>query len=314
MNDIEDRLRQLLTQAPPELGAIDPETLLAPRATQRRSARPRLVATAASVAVVAGVAVALSTLGHSGAGSRQPGNQAGSEHPPAGTFADIPESVYDAVGAPAAPGHVAVADAVSKLEGPALTAGGKPEVFHVGADWAPYDAAERWVLAAALSRFGTLSGLGLTASKSDDVDPNTATLSFHGARLASDQVSAVFKDIEGATHEPLDKLTPSEDQIFTRVGRNSFPFIDVAGRYKIGTQFDPAVLKGLDQAQIADALTDPTSPVAKAVLGAANVLTAAICDVTGGQPADVCDSSGVAAAKRLLDAVPDQPANTTATK
>ncbi|HEU5006629.1 MAG TPA: DUF929 family protein [Jatrophihabitantaceae bacterium] len=311
MNDIEDRLRQLLTQAPPELGAIDPETLLAPRATQRRSARPRLVATAASVAAVAGVAVALATLGHSGPVNRQPGNQAGSEHPPAGTFAHIPESVYDAVGAPAAPGHVAVA--VSKLEGPALTADGRPEVLHVGADWAPYDAAERWVLAAALSRFGTLSGLALTASKSDDVDPNTATLSFHGARLASDQVSAVFKDIEGTDMKPLDRLTTAEEQIFAGVARNSFPFIDVAGRYKIGTQFDPAVLKGLDQAQIADALTDPTSPVAKAVLGAANVLTAAICDVTGGQPADVCGSTGVAAAKRLLDTVPGQPANTNAT-
>jgi hypothetical protein len=216
--------------------------------------------------------------------------------------------VYDAVGAP---DHV---DAVSELRRPALTQDGKPEVLHIGADWAPYDAAERWALAAALSRFGTLTGLGHTASKAADVDPNTATISFAGAGYTSDYVSVVFKDIQDRDMKSLDKLTAAEQQIFSE-GGETFPFIDIAGRYKVGeAQFDPAILEGLDQAQIANALTDPASPVAKAVLGAANVLTAAICEATAGQPVTVCRSAAVLAAERLLDTIPDRPASTNGTK
>jgi hypothetical protein len=307
MNDTEDRLRRLLAEAPPELGGLDPETLLASRTTQGHPTRTRLVTIAASVAAVACVAVTVSMLASSGTGNRQPAGQSVTDHAPAGTFADIPESVFEAAGAPQ---HFA--DAVSRLAGPALTQDSKPEVLHIGADWAPYDAAERWALAAALSRFGTLTGLAHTASKAADVDPNTATISFASASYTSDYVSVVFKDIQGRDMKSLDKLTAAEEHIFSE-GGESFPFIDIAGRYKIATQFDPAVLKGLDQAQIADALTDPTSPVAKAVLGAANVLTAAICEATGGQPMIVCSSAAVLAAERLLDTIPDQPAKTNGT-
>jgi hypothetical protein len=52
--------------------------------------------------------------------------------------------------------------------------------------------------------------------------------------------------------------------------------------------------------QIAADLSDPTSPVAQAVLGAANEVTAAVCATTGGKPGTVCRSSGVrAGASRL---------------
>jgi hypothetical protein len=42
--------------------------------------------------------------------------------------------------------------------------------------------------------------------------------------------------------------------------------------------------------QIVGALSDPTSPVAKSIDGAANTITAAICQTTGGKPANVCSS------------------------
>ena len=48
------------------------------------------------------------------------------------------------------------------------------------------------------------------------------------------------------------------------------------------------MLKGLTWAQIAADLHDPSSPVAKAVLGTANYMTAAICELTGDQPASAC--------------------------
>jgi hypothetical protein len=54
--------------------------------------------------------------------------------------------------------------------------------------------------------------------------------------------------------------------------------------------YDPAVLKGMTWSQVAAALHDPSSPVAKSVVGAANYLTAAICKTTGNTPAAVCSA------------------------
>jgi hypothetical protein len=62
------------------------------------------------------------------------------------------------------------------------------------------------------------------------------------------------------------------------------------------------VLKGLTDTQIAAALADPTSPVAKAIDGTANVLTAAICSVTSNAPSNVCTATGVTAAAKALGA------------
>ena len=67
-----------------------------------------------------------------------------------------------------------------------------------------------------------------------------------------------------------------------------------------GASFDPQLLAGMSHRQIAAALSDPTSPVAKAVDGSANVLTAALCEVTGQQPTAVCTAPGVAAAAKTL--------------
>ncbi|HEY8112106.1 MAG TPA: hypothetical protein VII16_04475, partial [Actinomycetes bacterium] len=67
-----------------------------------------------------------------------------------------------------------------------------------------------------------------------------------------------------------------------------------------GASFSPQVLSGMTQEQVAAALSDPASPVAKAVDGAANALTAAICNVTKGSPAGVCDAAGVRAAAQRL--------------
>ena len=55
------------------------------------------------------------------------------------------------------------------------------------------------------------------------------------------------------------------------------------------------MLEGKSRAEIAAALSDPTSDIAKAVVGNANVLTAAICEATGNKPSDVCTSAGVKA-------------------
>ncbi len=60
------------------------------------------------------------------------------------------------------------------------------------------------------------------------------------------------------------------------------------------------MLKGKSREEIAAALADPDDPIAKAVNGSANILTAAICEATDGQPAEVCTAPGVTAAAVAL--------------
>ena len=59
----------------------------------------------------------------------------------------------------------------------------------------------------------------------------------------------------------------------------------------IGTPYDPGVLDGLSWSTIATDLSNPSSPVAQAVDGTANYITAAICKMTGNQPASACTST-----------------------
>ena len=79
------------------------------------------------------------------------------------------------------------------------------------------------------------------------------------------------------------------------------PFIDIGGSYMIsGATYDPGVLQGKTHAQIAAALSDPASAIAKGADGSANLITAAICTLTKNQPSSVCSSAGVTAATAAL--------------
>jgi hypothetical protein len=99
--------------------------------------------------------------------------------------------------------------------------------------------------------------------------------------------------------DPLPATVSSLVDTFNPQG--SIPFVDVGGKYTMtGASFSPDVLAGLTQEQVAAALSDPTSPVAKAIDGTANVLTASICNVTDGKPGSVCGAPGVVAAKAKL--------------
>lgn len=210
----------------------------------------------------------------------------------------VPPAVLNQIGA-------GTATAPQALTGAALTADGKPRVLYVGAEWCPFCAAERWPLAVALSRFGTLTGLGQVSSSPTDSYPNTATLTFHGATYSSNTISLTAREIYSnqavnGTYATLDTLTAADKQLFTSVGKGEFPFLDVGGKYLFAASYDPGILAGLTQAQIAADLSDPSSTVAKAIDGAANLITAAICASTGNQPSSVCTASGVVAAAKSL--------------
>ena len=219
----------------------------------------------------------------------------------------VPASVLDEIGV----GDAQTAPA--KIDAPRLVADGKPKVLYVGAEFCPYCAAERWPVVVALSRFGTWSGLGATHSASKDVYPDTQTLSFHGATYTSDYLSFTGVETTGNTpvngqYPPLDSLAPADEKVVQDYNKppytataGSIPFVDVAGLYVTsGATYSPKVLEGMSRAQIAAALDDPKDPVAKAVGGTANVLTAVLCEATGGQPSEVCTAPGVTAAAEAV--------------
>ena len=61
-------------------------------------------------------------------------------------------------------------------------------------------------------------------------------------------------------------------------------------------------MQGLSREQIAAQLSNPSSPVAQAIDGTANGITAAICNVTANQPGSVGNSSVIAAIAKTLGA------------
>lgn len=202
----------------------------------------------------------------------------------------------------------------SPISGTPTTVGGKPYVLYVGAEYCPYCAAERWGMVVALSRFGTFTGLGETESSPNDVYPSTQTLTFHGAHFTSNYLTFVGREVEsnqvhGNSYAPLDRLTAQEQSIVAKYNAppyvrsaGSIPFVYLGGKYVIsGASYDPGVLKGKTHQQIADALAQPSSPIAKGVLGTANLITAAICTTTNQQPGAVCSSAGVRAAASTLN-------------
>jgi hypothetical protein len=265
--------------------------------------RRRLLTVFAPIGVViliVAVLVAVKAGSHSGVKSGAAATNADSAV--AKSVTSVPIAALNTVG------KGSVSTPPSALTGAALTADGKPRVLFVGAEWCPFCAAERWGLAVALSRFGTLTGLGEVRSSSTDTFPNTATITFHGASYSSAYLSLTAKEIfsnqataTGNGYQPLDTLTAADSALFESVGKGSFPFIDIGGKYLIsGASYDPGVLSGKTQAQIAAALSDPSSSIAKAIDGTANVITAAICRTTASAPSAVCTAPGVSAAAAEL--------------
>jgi Domain of unknown function (DUF929) len=227
---------------------------------------------------------------------------------PAGAAASSVISGVTNVPAPtlAAVGKGTIATRPAPLPGqPALTSAGKPEIVYIGAEYCPYCAAERWAMAVALSRFGTFSGLGLTHSDTADVYPNTKTLTFYKSSYTSNYL--VFSPVEQTdpNKKPLQQTTPQQNALVAKYdappyvassSQGAIPFIDYGNKYLVsGASFSPQVLAGKSWAQISSALANPKDPIAKAVDGTANVLTATMCKLTNNQPANVCTAPWIVA-------------------
>jgi Domain of unknown function (DUF929) len=223
----------------------------------------------------------------------------------------VPASVLDTVRAGSLSGDsISSAGAsgggyLAPVTGSPLTSGGKPEVLYLGADFCPYCAAVRWPLIVALSRFGTFTGLRTIRSAIADGAgqrepyPATPTWTFYGSSYTSRYLT--FTPVELQTNIPdpqtgsytgLQSLTAAQQNLMNRYdSAGSIPFIDIGNAYvqmSTLTPYGPQDLQNLTWSQIAAALHDPSSAVAKSIDGSANYFTAAFCKLTGNQPASAC--------------------------
>ena len=189
-----------------------------------------------------------------------------------------------------------------------LDSNGKPMVVFVGAEYCPFCAAERWSMVMWLSRFGTFKNLSLTTSSSTDVDPNTHTFTFYKSSYTSPYITFSSNEIEDQNQQPLQSMNAQVTNVFTKYDSTpyttqsgQFPFLDIGGVFTLyTTSYDPVLLKNLSWSQIAAKLSNASDPVTKAIVGNANILTAATCIATGDQPSSVCGNNTIQVIEQAL--------------
>ena len=165
------------------------------RAQQAKAERrSKLMIAGATVGVVAIVVIALVIAALQGGTDVTGQSSTALDQATFAKVTSVPAASLDTVGAGASDNPPKTIDA------PALTKDGKPRVLYVGAEYCPYCATERWPLVVALSRFGTWNNLSASFSApAPEVNPNTATVSFHGATYSSQYVS--FTGYETSTNK-----------------------------------------------------------------------------------------------------------------
>jgi Domain of unknown function (DUF929) len=284
-------------------------------ARARDAQRQRAIVILSAVVTVAVLVVAVVAIALHGSGGSSTPIVTGSPPVAAGSPTDPASPSPPATSDPATPDVLAALTGVSpaveaqvgsgvsyvamkSVTGPAPAAGSTPTVLFVGAEFCPFCAAERWSIIQALSRFGTFSGLAEIRSSEGDL----ATFDFATATYTSQYVGFDPIELEGQDRQQIGTISAMQLKIFKKYSvQESFPFLYLDGHYsQAGAGFDPGVLSGLDQRQIATALSDPAAATTRAIVGEANVLTAAICDTTNDAPATACANSAVTALQSRL--------------
>lgn len=303
------------TRRPPSSRAAAQKRSKRSRAISRRTARawwqsPTLLGgTAVGIVVIVLIVIVVASQG----GSQSQAVNADVRNPvPASVLTAVTQpnqTVLSQVGA----GSSAPTDKVLRLPGATTLTDstGKPLIVYVGAEYCPYCAAERWSLTMALARFGSFNGLQTTLSSSTDVFPNTNTFTFLNATYSSSSIAFQPSEIENRAQQALQTPSAQALQQYQNFDKppytsqaGAFPFVDIAGRYTLGgAGFSPQVLQGLSWSQIANELGNPSSPVTQAIVGNANVLTAAICTATSNQSQSVCSAPYIQGIEPALNAL-----------
>jgi thiol-disulfide isomerase/thioredoxin len=292
------------------------QKIAAQRAAARRAeVRRRVLITSGSVIVVVAIVIAfvlIKVSGNNNSSSSASGGVSGTVLPASVSkdITSVPASTLNTVGVGSVPGYMTAdeggAPPIGKVSGSPLTSGGKPEMLYIGAEFCPYCGAERWAMAVALSRFGTFTTpLRGFHSSPTDTDPNTPTLTYLNAKYSSKYLVFTPVENENIDRGPLQNTTSQQQALWSKYDPPptgpGYPFIDFGNQYVLKLpNYDPGVLAKMSWAQVAAALHDPSSPVAQGADGSANLITAAICQMTKGQPGSVCTAPGVVKASGSL--------------
>ncbi len=216
----------------------------------------------------------------------------------ANSVTTVPLSIYQGIGTG---GVTSILQKVTPSVAVLKDSAGKPLIVYVGGEFCPYCAAYRWSIIAALSRFGTFKNLALTTSSSTDIYPDTNTFTFVGSSYTSQYITYSATEIEDRNQQALQTLNAQDQQLFNTYdgppysqSAGGIPFLDIANQYVTeASPYNPQDINGMTWSQIAAALGNPGSTPARDIIGTANYLTAAICNVTNNQPASVCQAAPI---------------------
>ena len=173
-------------------------------------------------------------------------------------------------------------------------------------------AAENEVVVSALEALGgTFRGLTTTTEPGEPGQPApVATIDLRRAAYRGPVVleAAEVEDARGRPDQPTTGQARLQAAAYDRSpfapGSGGYAFVDVAGRYvAVGAGFTPALLRGRSVGAVAGQLAVPTSVLARAILGDALQLAAAVCltlQELGRPRPGVCASPTVSALEAAL--------------
>ncbi len=203
---------------------------------------------------------------------------------------------------------------IQPFSGTSLSDGGKTVVLFVSGDFCPYCAAERWALVIALMRFGSFSSLSYTYSSSNIELPNTPSFSFANYSYSSRYISLQAYEYEDRNGKPLMSVPDNYTALWK--GPPSFgtvPFLDIGNIYVVkGTQFNASLLAGMSQQQVIQSIVSDDA-LSKTIMAAADGITSALCNVTQGNPGNVCAQIQPSASGSLITGSPRSMAEAWAT-
>lgn len=276
------------------------EKLAALQAKQSRAAHQKKLLTITSAAIVVVLAV-VAVFYFVGKNKQDSDNKQAVANSKSKGYLDviqhIPTKTYDAVGAGAQSNT-----SPQPVSGKALTKNGKPEVLYIGAEFCPFCGMQRWPLTAALSRFGTFSGLSSGLSSANDNPANIPTMSYLKAKYTSKYLTFTAYETADRNQHPLQTPDAKSAALMQKYDSNStIPFLDYGGKAGyVGANFEGAAyMSNVSGNTVADKLKDPNSTESQGILGTTNTITAQLCQLTKQQPANVCGSIGVVKAAAL---------------
>lgn len=280
-------------KAPPQTGKEKLALLQAEQARKSRQTKLLALLSGFVVIVVAVVAISWAVASNRQKKADQEAKQKAKSTAFIGELKDIPTSTFASIGAGS------TTNPPKPMSSPkAETKDGKPVITYVGAEFCPFCAMERWSLVLALNRFGSFSGLQPDVSTAQDNPANIPTMTFRKATYKSKYLD--FNAYETQDREGNQLQTPPQSVTSIMQRENpggGIPWMDFGGKMTSnGSTYQAAEMSNKSSDWVISQLKKPDSDLAKGIIGAANTLTATMCQLTDGEPTKVCQAKGVIAA------------------